>query len=114
MNTLFELIAAGAPSLGSDPVRFYEGVAPEAQLPYATWQTLSATPFNYMAGAPSTDLVKVQIDVWAASATEARTTARQVRRSIDSTYRITFMQSGYDPESREHRVVLHLTMPQEI
>ena len=114
MSTLFELVAAGAPSLGSDPVRFYEGVAPAAELPYATWQTLSATPFNYLAGAPSTDLCKVQIDIWAASATEARTTARQVRRAIDSTYQITFMASGYDAESREYRTTLHVVIPQEI
>lgn len=112
--TLFELVKAGAPALGSAPCRFYEGLAPDSPKPYATWQVLSGAPFNYLQGAPDTDLLTVQIDVWADSATEARTTARQVRRSIDSTYVITFMQSGYDEASREYRVTLHVQLPQDI
>jgi len=114
MSSLFELVKAGAPALGSNPCRFFEGLAPDSRKPYATWQMLSALPFNYLAGAPDTDLLKVQIDVWADSPTEARTTARQVRRAIDSTYLITFMQSGYDEASREYRVTLHVNLPQDI
>ena len=113
---LYALIKAGTTSLGTDPTRFFEfGTAPSLEtVPYATWQQIQGTPFNYIAGSPSTDMVKVQIDIWASTAAECRTVSREVRRAIDSQAPITFFQNSWDEEARLYRCTLHTTYTQEI
>ena len=80
---LFALVKAGTTLLGTDPVRFFEfGTAPALEItPYATWQEIHGSPFNYIEGTPTTDHIKTQIDVWAPTASECRDVARAVRRA---------------------------------
>jgi hypothetical protein len=113
---LFDLVKSGTTLLGQNPTRFFEfGFAPQLEkLPYATWQELRVTPFNYLAGAPSTDTIKTQIDVWATTAQECRTVARAVRRAIDSACTVSFLQNSWDEDSRLYRTTLHATYSQEI
>ena len=113
---LFALVKAGTTLLGTDPVRFFEfGTAPALEItPYATWQEIHGSPFNYIEGAPSTDHIKTQIDVWAPTASECRDVARAVRRAIDGQCTITFFQNSWDEESRHYRTTLHAYYAQEI
>ena len=106
---LFALVKTGVPQLGTNPVRYFEfGTAPTlATPPYATWQELTGTPLNFLEGRPSTDSVKVQIDVWATTATECRTVARAIRRALDPHGTFSFYQNSWDEESRLCRSILH-------
>lgn len=112
---LFALVKAGTNLLGTDPVRFFEwGTAPELEVtPYATYQD-TLTPFNYLAGAPSTDLVSTQVDVWAATAQECKAVAHAVRRALDTECRIQYISNSWDEESMLYRATLHIIHPQEI
>lgn len=116
---LFSLIKADATCtglLGTDPTRFFEfATAPNLEtVPYATWQEIQGTPFNIFEGAPSTDMVKAQIDVWASSASEARTVSRAIRRAIDTHGAITFYSNTWDEDSRLYRTILHYLFAKEI
>ncbi len=116
---LFSLVSTDptcAGLLGADPTKFFEfASAPTLELaPYATWQEIQGTPFNVVEGAPSTDLVKVQIDVWASTASEARTVSRAIRRAIDTSGTITFFSNTWDEDSRLYRSMLHYSFAKEI
>jgi hypothetical protein len=116
MSTLFQMVKAGTTLLGTDPVRFFEfGTAPQLEtLPYATWQELSAVPYNYLAGAPDTDQIKTQIDVWAETAADCRAVAREIRRALDTDARFSYLQFTWDEPSRLYRAILHVHYSKEI
>lgn len=116
MTTLFQRVAAGTDLLGTNPTRFFEfGTAPALeQVPYATWQELQGTPLNVLEGAPSTDHIKAQIDIWASTAAEARTVAKAVRRCIDGHGLVTFYQHQWDELSGLYRTILHYQYAQEL
>lgn len=85
---IFQLISADADAkkaLGASPVRFYPfGAAPEnVALPYAVWQTVGGYPENYLAEVPDIDQYMVQVDVYATTATSARSTAEALRDAIE-------------------------------
>ncbi|CAI09243.1 DUF3168 domain-containing protein [Aromatoleum aromaticum] len=110
--SLFALVKASPACtalLGANPVRLFEfGTAPELQtLPYATYQELYVRPANVLEGAPSTDHVKYQIDLWSTTATEARALGKAIRRAIDSVGIVTFFQNTFDHEARLYRITLH-------
>jgi len=113
---IFPLIKAATTLLGTDPVRFFEfGTAPKLEvIPYATWQELTISPFNTMEAPPSTDFIKIQIDVWGQTAEEARDVAHEVRRAIDQRGEITFGSNSWDEESNLYRSTLHFTYAKEI
>ena len=83
-------------------------------MPYATWQEIQGSPFNVVEGAPSTDLIKAQIDVWASTASEARAASRAIRRAIDTSGTVTFFSNGWDEDSRLYRSMLHYSFAKEI
>ena len=116
MSSLFPLIKNSTTLLGTQPVRFFEfGTAPALEKPpFATWQEITGTPFNYLEGRPSTDSVKVQIDVWATSTAECRAVARAIRRALDQNGTFSFYQNTWDEESRLYRATLHYNHTQEI
>lgn len=113
---LFAAVKAQTTLLGTDPVRFFEfGTAPQLEtLPYATWQELSAVPYNYLAGAPDTDQIKTQIDVWSETAAECRAVAREIRRALDTDARFSYLQFTWDEPSRLYRAILHVHYAKEI
>jgi hypothetical protein len=114
--TLFTLIKDGTTLIGMDPVRFFEfGTAPELEtLPYVTWQEISGTPYNCIEGNPTTDDIKVQIDVWAETATDCRAVSREIRLAIDTHGNITFFSNSWDEASRLYRSILHYRYAKDI
>jgi len=85
---IFSIISAdtGAKAvLGTSPIRFFPfGQAPDdVTLPYAVWQTVSGVPENYLAGVPDVDSLMVQVDVYAATGSAARTAAEAVRDALE-------------------------------
>ncbi|MBN8515282.1 DUF3168 domain-containing protein [Accumulibacter sp.] len=116
---LFSLVSTDATCvglLGAGFTRFFEfGTAPTLEtVPYATWQEIQGTPFNVVEGAPSTDMVKAQIDVWASAASEARAVSRAIRRAIDTSATITFYANTWDEGSRLYRTIMHCIYAKEI
>jgi len=71
--------------IGTNPVRLYPfGEAPEGvALPYVVWQTTSGLPENLLDGAPDIDQWSLQIDVYAATPTDARNVAKALRNAIE-------------------------------
>jgi hypothetical protein len=82
---IFPLISASVTVLGSNPVRFYpHGQAPQGVTkPYALWQTVTATPENYLGQTPDVDGVLIQIDVWGDSASSVSNAADQIRGALE-------------------------------
>lgn len=85
--------------LGSSPCRFYPfGEAPQrVELPYAVWQTISGAPEKYLSQRPDIDRFTLQIDVYAASATQARDAAEALNYAIEPYAHII----GWRGESRD-------------
>ena len=114
---LFALVKAGTTALGTDPVRFFEfGTAPTLeQTPYATWQEITINPFHtFDRQALPTDLVKVQIDVWAGTTAEVRAITRQIRLAIAPHVDVVFAQFTWDQASNLYRSITHVTYAQEL
>ncbi len=86
-------IATSSPAvvalLGASPTRFWPfDVAPGPNqqgyaVPYAVHQLAYGTPENTLSCSPDTDLLGVQVDVYAGSATQARTVAAALRDAIE-------------------------------
>lgn len=86
---LFALVS-GIAALGSNPVRFFDGIAPAGtEAPYATWQEVARIPDNLMDGNSAFDRVTLQLDVWATTGSEARSIARQLRQALKAAGYIT-------------------------
>lgn len=71
--------------LGSSPVRLYPfGEAPEGVAkPYVVWQTIGGNPENYLGQRPDIDGFSLQVDVYGASVTQTRDTAKAIRNAIE-------------------------------
>jgi len=89
---IFQTVAASSAVtalLGTAPVRFWPfGDAPEPTqqgyaLPYATWQTVSGIPENYINQVPDLDSYTLQVDVYASTGTSARAAAEALRNAIE-------------------------------
>ena len=106
---IFQLITASTDAkkaLGTSPTRFYPfGTAPEnVALPYAVWQTVSGYPENYLGETPDVDQWTIQVDVYAATATSARSTAQVLRDAIEPHAHITAWRGeSRDPETGHYR-----------
>jgi hypothetical protein len=82
--------------LGSNPTRFWPfGQAPQGETrPYAVHQLAYGTPENTLSCPPDTDLLGVQVDVYARSVTEARNVAAALRDAIEATHAIISAWNG--------------------
>ena len=85
---IFSVCAADAgvrALLGVTPHRLYPfGEAPEGVVkPYAVWQLVTGSPENYLAGRPDIDGFTLQVDVYAVTATSARTVTDAIARAIE-------------------------------
>lgn len=99
---VFETLNASAPVvalLGAAPLRvFVPGEAPqETKQNYLTWQIVSGLPENYIGQVPDTDTHTVQLDIYAATLSDARAIAKVVRDAIEPVAYVT----GWLGESRE-------------
>ncbi|MOA50762.1 hypothetical protein D3C78_1738290 [compost metagenome] len=94
-------------ALGSNPVRLYPfGEAPQdVQKPYAVWQTIGGAPESYLGDRPDIDQFSLQIDIYAASATAARSAAMSLRDAIEPNAYVTrWGGESRDPETKNYRV----------
>lgn len=71
--------------LGVSPHRLYPfGEAPEGVTkPYAVWQLITGSPENYLAGRPDLDGFTLQVDVYAATASSARSVTDAIASAIE-------------------------------
>ena len=61
------------------------GYAPQGtSVPYVSWLTVSGTPENKLLGGSFCDVMRVQVDCWSNSGTQALALAEAVRTSIES------------------------------
>ncbi|MCW8278918.1 DUF3168 domain-containing protein [Pseudomonas sp. PCH199] len=85
---IFAVCAADAGTqalLGVTPHRLYPfGEAPEGVAkPYAVWQLITGSPENYLAGRADIDGFTLQVDVYAVTATSARSVTDAIARAIE-------------------------------
>jgi len=71
--------------LGANPTRLYLfGMAPEKPAgTYCVWQIINGAPDNYLAGRPDVESHALQVDVYAASASEARAAGQALEYAIE-------------------------------
>ena len=86
--------------IGSSPMRLYQfGEAPQGvTLPYVVWQLISGSPENYLNQVPDIDGFSIQVDVYAASASDARDTAEAIFDAIEPAAYVT----SYNGETRDY------------
>lgn len=90
---------AVAALLGGSPFRvFVPGEAPqETKNTYLVWQMIGGQPENYVGDLPDLDSYTVQMDVYAATLSDARAVAKAVRDAIEPVAYV----AGWLGESRE-------------
>lgn len=106
---VFATVAANATVqslFGTTPTRVY----PAAEAPqgldatYAVWQSVGGSPENYVNTVADMDKFGVQIDVYAASLTAARTAAAALRDAIEpAAYVVAWNGEFRDPDTKLFR-----------
>lgn len=77
---------ASAPlAMGGPHLKLYPfGEAPEGVTkPYAVWQLVTGSPENYLSGRPDMDGFTLQVDVYAITATSARSVTEAIAYAIE-------------------------------
>lgn len=85
--------------LGTAPTKLYPfGDAPQSvKPPYAVWQIITGAPDNYISGPPDMDRFTVQVDVYAATGSDAVDVAAALRDAIEPHAHIV-RWGGYDTD----------------
>lgn len=91
--------------LGTSPTRLYMfGLAPDKPGgTYCVWQVINGAPDNYLAGRPDVESHSIQVDVYAASASEARSAGQALEYAIELSASI----SSYNGEDRDTETGLY-------
>jgi hypothetical protein len=92
--------------LGSNPLRLFSfGLAEDGVAkPYATWQTISGSPENYLGDLPDADSWVVQVDIWALNANQTLDIARAMRDALEPDAYITgWGNQSFEPETMLYR-----------
>jgi hypothetical protein len=104
-----EVIAAltgGSPSLVAG--RVYAHVLPDdSAMPAVTYARVSTVSHNHLTGWGGRDLVRMQVDSWAATYDEARRVAAEVRQLMESAGFKGLMANDWDdfePDTGRYRV----------
>lgn len=99
---IFALAAAnstvvGLLKTGTGPLRFYLfGEADQNTVrPYAVWQTVGGSPENYINQLPDADDWSTQVDVYAATASSARTIAFALMAAFEPSAYVTSYNGEY-------------------
>ncbi len=106
---IFQICAASTAvkaKIGASPVRLYPfGLAPQGvALPYVVWQPIIGSPENYLGDLPDIDKHSLQIDVYAATETSARDTAKALRDAIEPVaYVVAWRGESTDPDTQNKR-----------
>ena len=79
-------------------------------LPYVTWAVVDMVPEIQLDGTPPIDACRIQIDVWAASASACRALALAIRDEIEPDHDMLSMEfPGPDPETNAWRGILQFS-----
>jgi len=116
--TLPPLLKAAAPVtaiIGSNPMRCYPaGIAQQngafdQNIPLVTWFTVFTIPENYVAGRPTMDHVRLQLNAWAEDYNDALAlfNACRVATELAGTW-VDVNQDGYDDDVKRYYVLGHL------
>ncbi len=74
------------------------------QRAYAVWQVISGVPENYLGNLPDADGWTLQVDVYAATASQAREAAIALRNAIEpEAYVTAWRGETVEPETRNYR-----------
>lgn len=119
MTTLFALVKQSPECtalLGEAMTRFFEfGTAPQLEaLPYATWQIVGTDPYNQLSDPAPADHITAQIDVWAESPAINRAVTKAIRRAVENDGFITYVEQGFDKESKLYRSITHYQYIEEV
>lgn len=93
--------------LGNNPVRFWPFATAEenAQVPYGVWQIAAGSPENYLTNTPDADGYSIQVDVYAASPSQARAVAVALRDAIEPhAHIVAWRGESRDTETRLYRL----------
>jgi hypothetical protein len=107
---VFSLLAAAAgvtAIIGTSPVRCYPGgeALQGTAAPYIVWQIVSDNVQAYLAGAPSGDQLRVQLDLYATTRDQCAALLRQVQLALDeAAYQISYNVDEREPETRLWRM----------
>lgn len=72
--------------------------------PYAVWQTVYGNPENYLGNVPDIDSYGIQVDVYAMTASAARSVARALRDAIEPfAHVVSWNGESRDPSTRSYR-----------
>ncbi|MEJ8867252.1 tail completion protein gp17 [Pseudomonas jessenii] len=103
-------VATGEPAvtalLGANPTRLYLfGLAPDNPAgTYCVWQVINGNPDNYLAGRPDVESHELQVDVYAATASEARAAGQALEYAIELSASISsYNGENKDPETGRYR-----------
>lgn len=82
-----------------------QGEAPQnVEKPYATMQLVGGAPENYLESRANIDNARVQFDVYAATASAARSGASAIRTALEGMgYVVSFNTDGRDPDTNNAR-----------
>lgn len=92
--------------LGDDPFRFFAfgDAGDNTVYPYATYQIVSGSPENFLAGRPDADGWNLQIDCWAKSEADVLEVAKELRDSLElDSYITSWNGTSRDPVTRNYR-----------
>jgi len=99
--------------LGTAPVRIYKwGEAPQkVEYPYAVWQVIAGVPGNFIAGAPKSDRLMIQFDVYARSDTACEACAIAIRVALDPYgLWLRYGNTVRDTETRAYRISMDISV----
>lgn len=104
---LFSVVSIDAgvrAAFGTSPIRVYPfgGAPEETVLPYAVWQTVGGSPENYIGNAPDLDSFLVQVDVYAETASSARSGAEALRDALESSAHIVSWRGESRDKATQH------------
>ena len=92
--------------LGSNPVRLYLfGTAPQGVTkPYAVWQSAGGRPENFLGDRPDVDNFTLQVDVYADTASAARSVAAAISYAVETVANVTSWRGeSRDIETKDYR-----------
>jgi hypothetical protein len=99
--------------VGAPPnCRIYQfGMAPDEGTPryaepYVTWFLVAGVPYNSMSDRPNGDAYRVQVDVWAKTASEGLAVARAIRDALEVHAHMLMSSTDRDQETRLYRYSL--------
>lgn len=90
---------------GNGPLRFWAfGSAPTTPVrPYAVWQVISGQPDNYLDKRPGIDYVRVQVDCYADSISDALSVAATVIAAVETKCNVL----GFNPNIKDDDTSLY-------